>query len=413
MRPRTVVAALVVVGLLAVGAFFALGGLGGGAELTVEWVSDTGRDVQTNHHEAATARVDGEGFVYAPISGRAETDECALVALHADDGSTAWSKQIPPDRCILHAIADPATGDIDGDGSPEVFAATTERRVSGFDARTGDRMFSYNLTAYGYTGPLVTDFLGDEAPEVVVVDARGTVAVVHRNGTAAWTRQLDAYTWGQPAIEDFDADGDRELAVGIAGNGTLYLFEQDGSIAWQRDTPLGSSIGWQTTGQLDDDAAVEIVVATNDGRVVAFDGREGRVEWRQDFGELAAVHALGDGDDDGDVEVYATAEDGVLRSLDGRSGDVEWTTTLTTADVQMTPPPSLGDVDGDGTPELVAPTNDGMVKLVDPANGDVQATYSRDVVIYTHPTLADTDGDGTPEIYVVYSDGRVVKLSAN
>lgn len=414
MRPRTFAAVLLVFAVLAAGAVAAFGvlGGGGGSDLAVEWVSDTHRDVRVNHHHPATLTVDGDAFVYAPVSGRAGTDDCALFALDAADGTEQWRHEVPPGACAIHAVADPAVGDVDGDDTREVFAATTERRVLGFDPRTGDVAFSYELSAYGYSKPLVTDFLGGPSPEVVVVDARGEISVVHQNGTAAWTRQLDTYTFGQPAVADFDADGDPELVVGVAGNGTLYAFERDGTRAWQRADAAESSITWMTTGQLDGDDAREVVVGTADGRVVAVDGASGDTEWSRDVGHLAAVHALGDGDGDGAPEVYATASDGVLRALDGASGDTEWETTLTTADVQMMPPPSLGDVDGDGDAELVAATNDGMVKLVSPADGSVTATYSRDVVVYTHPVLADTDGDGAAELYVMYSDGRVVALGA-
>lgn len=414
MRPRTFVAVLLVVGLLAGGAFLALAGPGG--DLAVEWVSDTGRDVRVNHHEPAAARISGEGsaqgVVFAPVSGAANTDTCALFALDAATGDEEWTHPVSESECAIHAIADPTLGDLDGDGTREVFVATTERQVSGFDPQSGEREFVYNLSAYGYSGPLVTDFVGDGAPEVVVVDARGEVSVVHGNGTAAWTRQLDAYTFGQPAVADFDADGDRELVVGVAGDGDLYLFERDGSVAWHRANAVPTGVTWMTTGQLDGDDAREVVVATRGGSVLAVDGRRGDVQWTRSFDKLAAVHALGDGDDDGTVEVYATARDGVLRALDGRTGETEWSTTLTTADVQMMPPPTMGDVDGDGDPELVAATNDGMVKLVEPASGDVTATYSRDVIVYAHARLADADGDGAQEIFVVYADGRVVALSA-
>ena len=410
MRLRTVVAVLVVVGVLAGGAFLAFGGLGDDTDLSVEWVSDTGHDVRVNHHEPAAVRLGDEAFVFAPVSGRQGTDDCALFALDGD-GNREWSDPVPPEDCAIHAVADPVVGDVDDDDAREVFVATTEQRVTGFDARTGDAEFTYELSSYGYSGPLLTDFVGDDEREVVVVDARGEVSVVYANGTAAWTRQLDAYTWGQPAVADFDADGDRELVVGVAGGGELYLFERDGATAWHRSNLTDTSITWMTTGNVDDDPAREIVAATRTGSVVAVDGRTGRAEWTREFDSLAAVRAVSDGDDDGTLEVYATAADGVLRALDAGSGETEWTTTLTAADVQMMPPPALGDVDGDGDRELVATTNDGMVKVVSPSDGQVLATYSRDVIVYTAPELADTDGDGAAEIYVMYADGRVVALS--
>jgi outer membrane protein assembly factor BamB len=412
MRPRTVVAVVVVLGLLAGGALFALGGADGTGSLDATWVSDTGRDVRVNHHEPMAGQVDGVGVVFAPVSGADDTDDCALFALDAASGDRRWNHSVSRADCAIHAVADPSLGDVDEDGTREVFVATTERRVFGFDPTTGDREFAYRLSAYGYSGPLVADFLGDSAPEVVVVDAKGEVSVVYANGTVAWTHQLDAYTFGQPAIADFDADGDRELAVGTSGEGVLALFERDGSLAWQRANATEDSITWTNTGQLDDDPAREILAATTGGEVVVVDGRFGDVEWRRSFGSLAAVHAFGDGDDDGTVEVYATAQDGVLRALDGTTGETEWTTTLTTADVQMMPPPVLGDVDGDGSRELVVAGNDGTVSVVAPDDGAVTATYERDVIVYAHPRLADTDGDGVQEIYVMYADGSVVALSA-
>lgn len=394
----------------------ALGGVGGGpgATLAHEWTSDTGREIQGNHHAVAAGRVAGEGVAFAPISGRTDTRECMLVALEGDAGTTRWTHQVPAANCTIHAVADPTLADYDGDDATEVIAATTEQAVVAFDARTGEEELRVELSSYGYTQPVVDDLLGDDAREVVAVDVRGTVVVAHANGTVAWTRQLDAYTWGQPAVADIDGDGSNELAVGVAG-GNVTLFEADGSTAWQLTSPFRSSITWTTTGQADGDPQTELVVATVEGVVATIDGGGGEptVEWRREFGGYAAVHAFGDGDDDGAPEVYAVSDDGRLRSLAARDGAVEWTTTLTTADVQMAPPPAMGDVDGDGQPELVAVTNDGIVSLVDPGTGEVLDSYRREVPIYTHPTLADVDGDGAAEVFVVYGDGRVVAFSAS
>ncbi|PSQ11160.1 hypothetical protein BRC93_06745 [Halobacteriales archaeon QS_5_70_15] len=400
-------------------------------ELTPLWVSETERNISGNHHAAIGARVDGRSLVFAPVSGEAHrhaghhggsgtpstgrahahtSGGCALLALNGTTGSVRWSDAVPPANCTIHSVADPTVADADGDGSTEVLATSTLRAVAAYDPLTGDVEFRRNLSAYGYTRPVVADLVADPAPEVVVVDVRGSVFVFSSNGRTVWRRDLSAYAWGQPEVADFEADGEPELAVGL-GTGELYLLEADGSTAWNRSVAEGSGVTWMTAGQVDDDPARELLAATPGGHVVAFDGASGAPEWRRDLGAYAAVRAVGDADGDGVTEVYATARDGKLRALAGPNGSVQWTTALTAADVQMTPPPILADVDGDGDDELVAATNDGRVLVVDPDDGAVLAGYRRPEPIYTHPTAADLDGDGGSEVVVTYGDGRVAVLS--
>lgn len=145
--------------------------------------------------------------------------------------------------------------------------------------------------------------------------------------------------------------------------------------------------------------------------MIAVDGQTGGVEWEREYNDLAAVYAFGNGDGDRQPEVYAVAKDGKLRALDPSDGTVEWTTTLTTEDVQMMPPPVLGDLDGNGKLELVAIAQDGVVSVVNPDSGEIIDSYERDVPIWMRPTLADLNDDGIPEILVMYGDGRVAALS--
>ncbi len=402
---RATLAAIGVIALVAGGvAVVALSG--GGPSMTPLWISDTATDTRANHHAPAAGAFGNDALVYAPVSGATDSPNCALVALDAANGTERWSEGVPNENCTIHAVADPTLADFDGDGSRELIAATTERAVFAHDPLDGSVEFRYNLSSYGYTKPIVADLAGDDGRELVVVDAKGTVYVVHPDGETAWTAQLDSYTFGQPAVADFDGDRGPELAVAVGGDGGVRLFEPDGTTRWTRST--NATVTWMTTGQADDDAAVEVVVATSSGgRVTAFDGASGETEWSRDLGAFAAVHALGDGDGDGDPEVYATARDGVLRALAGADGETEWTTALTAADVQMMPPPAMGDVDGDGDPELVAPSNDGVVSVVDPDSGAVLVSHEREATVYTRPVLTDTDGDGDVEAYVVYADGRI------
>lgn len=413
MRPRTLaVLGLIclIAGGLAVAAF--TGTQQSDVEMTTMWVSDTARDIAGNHHAPAAGRVQDTPMVYAPISGRADTPNCALVALNGTSGADRWSYSIPAANCTIHSVADPTLADFDSDGTKEVIAATTEQTVTAYHPLTGDVEFRHNLTSYGYTKPIVADLVGDSGPEIIVVDVKGTVFVLKPNGTAVWSKQLSSYTWGQPAVADFDGDGEPELTVATGGTGNIYLFEQNGSLAWNQPQSYEGSITWMTTGEADDDDAVEIVVATaSTGRVSMVNGASGEREWTRNLGSYAAVHAFGDGDGDGTPEVYAVAKDGKLRSLDATTGDTEWTTTLTTGDVQMMPPPALGDVDGDGDSELVAVTNDGIVSVVNPESGSILGRYEREAPIYTHPRLADIDGDGDLEAFVMYAQGRVVAFN--
>lgn len=420
-----------VLGALAVGPF-APPALDGGPDeartgtLSEHWVSDTERAISGNHHAPVAGRVDGTGMVYAPISGAAHEHEdgpagahahddgnagCALVALHAGNGTVRWADRVPPANCTIHAVSEPTVADLDGDGRPHVVAATTERVVRGFDPADGSVAFAYGLPSYGYTRPVAADVTGDEDPELVVVDGRGSVFVARPDGSTVWQRRHDVYTWGQPAVADFDADGDPELFVALGDGTTVVYAAEDGRVEWRRSAEARDAITWATTVPRPDARGGDVVVATTTGLVRALDGRTGAEMWTRDVGDLAAVHAVGDGDGDGAVEVYAAGGDGVVRSLSASSGELEWRRNVTTAGNQMLPPPSLGDLDGDGRPELVAPTNNGRVAVLDPAAGEVLATYRRTVPIWTRVVLADLDGDGGQEVVVMYGDGRVAMLT--
>lgn len=406
MKRRTfaVVIALLTV-LITVGILGAVQILGNGGTLTEVWVSDTARDAIGNHHAPAVTQIDNETVVIAPVNAPRKIGDCALVAF-TTNLNERWRATVPSDACNIHAFGDPTVADLDQDGHDEVFVATTEDLVHAYDLQTGDKKFSRELAGWGYAAPVITDFTPSEGRELIVADLTSGVFVYDSNGSLLWSRNISG-TVSPLFVEDFDADGNRELAIGEGRN--ITLIDGDGAVSLQ--TPVDGSVIWITVGQADDDDAIEIIAATLNGRVVAVDGRTGENEWTHQFDRLAAVYAFGDGDDDGQAEVYAVSKDGKLRAIDANTGEIEWTTTLTTEDVQMTPPPVLGDLDGDGDSELVAVSQDGVVSVVNPKSGEIIDSYKRDVPIWMRPTLANLDGDGASEILVTYGDGRVVALS--
>jgi outer membrane protein assembly factor BamB len=434
-RATRTVAAVFLAGavLVAVGGATGVGLPAGAATETPLWVSDTGRSIGGNHHAAAVA----DGRVYAPVSGPGTSAGCELVAIHGADGGVVWRAPVET-NCTIHAVADPAVADADGDGDPEVLVATTEEDLRAYD-RDGRLLRESALADYGYTRPAVADVAGDGRAETVVVDVTGTVWAFDPAGAPVWRVALDDYVWARPVAGDVDGDGAGEVFV-ARRDGTLTLLSgpreepasagardegpdgsaPNGTVEWSTRVGDDPGVSWLASGDADGDPALELVVATVDGGVYAVDGATGAVEWRRDVGSLAAVGGFGDGDGDGDPEVYVTDSSGTVRALDAATGEEEWATGVTDGAVQMMPPPSLGDTDGDGSPDLIVPAHDGSVSKLDPADGTVVARYERSVDaaatdrgfdrVFARATLGDVDGDGDDDAVVVYADGTVVAL---
>ena len=420
MRPRSALALSLAVLLLLTGC------AGGGAdeldgELTERWLSDTQRDIQGNHHAVAAERINGTAVVVAPISGHAPSqgtagdghshshaNGCALVGLRGDDGGVQWSQPISEERCTLHAVADPAFGDVDGDGDLEVVAATTEEMLETYDPVFGTVLSQTELDAYGFTRPLVGRFLPTEGSrtgnDVVVVDVRGNVVLTGADGEVRWRHELGGDVQAEPHAVSLDSDPQKELVATLT-TGEIVALEPGAGVLWNH-TLADASFTWSAAGHLDDDGRTETVGTSFDGRVVALDDDGSRL-WLRDFGKLAAVH---DVTDEGAVAVYVTNKTGTVFALDS-AGETVWQREVVEADTQMTPPPVAGDLDGDGSQEVVVADNTGAVTVLDGATGEPLARYSRDVPVWTHPTLADLDGDGDVEILVTYGDGRVARLA--
>lgn len=409
MRPATWLAVLVVLAAFGGAAVVAVTGgfAGDGQALSTTWTSDSGVASSSNHHEVAVGAVGGRQVTFVPVSSTRSVDGCALVALDTTDGGEAWRDGIPAANCTIHAVADPAVADYDGDGTAEALATTTERVVRAY-APDGSVERTWTLSSYGYTKPVVADVTGDDAAEVVVVDAKGLVQVLDADGGVVWRVDREGFVWGTPVVADVDDDGAVEVVVaGSNGNATAYA--ADGSVDWTHDLG-GAAVTWLTSADADDDGVTEFYAGTASGSVLAFDGT-GERAWttnRVDLSATAAVVA-----DDRGPGVFVSAADGSVARLDADTGAVAWERSVARDAVQMMPPPVAGDVDGDGREELVVAANDGTVAVLASDDGRELAAISHDAAVLAAPTLVDVDGDGRDEVFVVFADGTVRRFDVD
>lgn len=402
MRLRTVVVALAVVAALAGAVAVGLAGTDG--TVAQQWVSDTARENEVNHHAVGVGPRDE--VVVAPVAAVPNAEpigphSCSLVRLDPSDGASLWNWSVPADDCFTHALTQPVVADVDDDGSLEVAVSTTQNALVVLDAATGVEQWRVPLSTYGYGQPAVGDVTGGPGPELATSDIGGTVVIAHGNGTTAWRAETDMPVWSRPWLTDVDGDGARDVLVG--GGDGVVVFAGDGTTLWNSSVPA-------TEVTVADTATGTTVLAGDVRTLSALDGATGERRWNRTVSGTPRIHATGDADGDGQTEVYAGVGDNTVVSVDVASGAVEWETPLGGGERQSMFAPVLGDVDGDGTPDVVAVTNDGTVAVLDGATGEERAVYDRDVRIWTFATTADLDGDGDDEILVRYGDGRVVML---
>lgn len=300
--------------------------------------------------------------------------------------------RFPPDHVgYLDGVASsPAVGDIDGDGSPEIVYGSFDQYVYAHNL-DGSPVPGWPFWALDtvWSSPALADIDGNGVLDVVIgVDAHffrgdtrqsddgGYVYALRGDGTEIWPQPWyqDEIVASSPAVADIDSDNLPEI---VFASGNLYgndsnqigryvtALNHDGTQLWKTTTPVRMSSS-PALGDIDGEGRLEVVLGGPDGKVYAFDGGSGNLQWASTlvtrFGTTNRLLSpvLGDYDGDGlqDVFINIDSEVGVLRGTDG----VQITSTEHNppdklsfyAGFSLPNTPVLGDLNGDGTLELVA-----------------------------------------------------------
>jgi len=347
------------------------------------------------------------------------TRDGVLRAIRGDDGAEVWTVTDPMYR--TNATANPAIGDLDGDGTAEVVVQGVGQVLLAFGSDGTPRwQASFNRPANSGSAS-IANLDGDGGAEIVfgatIFDKDGDVLFVGVGG------QGHAGQGPISCVADLDGDNRPELiggntvyeSTGRVSNGTFTVTER-----WTSTAPDG----YCGVADLDGDQAPEVVLVSQ-GTIYVLAGQTGvvRAQVAIPGGGQGGAPNIADFDGDGTPDIgTAGASNYVVAAYDGMSTlTVVWSAP-TEDDSSSRTGSSVFDFDGDGSAEVVYNDEEflriypGVEPdcLMSPPAAGCDGTMGDGEIIFRdlnssrtrteYPVIADVNGDFKAEIVFATSN---------
>lgn len=311
------------------------------------------------------------------LDNTAFQDFGVIRAIRGDTGAPVWSttwSEIADGHSEVNidATANPAVGDIDGDGLPEVIVHSA------------------------FNGP------DDPNPH------RNLIAI-DDDGSLLWTSDDmvgNTMRSGSVSIANMDNAGPPELVMGSA------VFDNEGNLLWEGGDTRYSLGPMTCIADLSGDGRPNIVdgaTAYETRGTVAGGDFTGSVLWTSGLANSRC--GIADFDADGRPEVIAVRQ-GSIHALDGQSGEVRASFAMPTMhESEIGGAPNIADFDGDGTPDIgTAGANFYVVVRFGGQQFSElwRAPTEDDSSRQTGSSVFDFDGDGRSE--VIYNDEHFLRI---
>lgn len=196
-----------------------------------------------------------------------------------------------------------------------------------------------------------------DGPYIVIGDRFGLVRLLHLTGDGSreiWTSKQLNGTVSEVISADLDGDGADEI-VAWTSSAMIYVWSSVSHKMLYETLPNDyTQMHALTTGNVDDDAQLEIVVNA-DKRIYYLDGVSFNREWTSLREYQATRVAVGDVDGDGTMELVLNSG----QVVDARGGEVEWAEETFGARIELV------DMDGDGLLEVMTESDSGVLKIYD------------------------------------------------
>ncbi|MCA9685267.1 MAG: VCBS repeat-containing protein, partial [Myxococcales bacterium] len=288
---------------------------------------------------------------------------------------------------------------------------TSQGVIRAIRGDTGEQLWSVTDPAYASdstANPAVGDIDEDGLPEVVVVGPTDKLVAIDHDGTPLWISDpfVGGDGSGSVAIANMDGIGAPEIIFGAA------VFANDGTLLWEGNAGTGRDGQGPIScvADLDGDFRPELIGGNTAYKTTGTVGGgdfSGSVWWQAAVGDGRC--GVADFDEDGLAEVILV-RGGNIYGLNGQDG-----TTLATFAIPGSADrggaPNIADFNGDGHPDVgTAGSTRYVVASFDGTTFTEQwrAVTEDDSSRVTGSSVFDFDGDGRNE--VIYNDEKFIRI---
>lgn len=319
----------------------------------------------------------------------------------------------------VHVSSIPVVADLDGDCTPEIIfnsyitgTISSQGVLRALDGATGVQKWAVTDPAYATdstSNPAVGDIDGDGLPEVVSQSASGSLVAIDHDGTPMWIS--DAFAGGENsgsvAIANMDGEGLPEIIFGAA------VYDASGNLLWEGTGSNGRDGQGPISciADLDNNGRLEIIggnTAYSTTGTVAGGDFTGAVMWSsQTVGDGRC--GIADFNNDQLAEVILV-RGGNVYAINGQDG-----TTITSVNLPGSADrggaPNIADFNGDGVPDIgtAGSTTYAVFEFDGSTFSELwRAATEDDSSRVTGSSVFDFDGDGRSE--VIYNDEKFIRI---
>ncbi len=277
--------------------------------------------------------------------------ENGVVTVLTPELKTVWSYSLDHYRVFPSANVI-YTGELDGDGFPEVVVGGNNWRFYAFD-RTGKFLWHYEAVHPSRSGA-VADLDGDGLDEVICGTHYYTMPVLNGKGQRIWRTNFGPICWAI-ATGNFDGDKTRGIIAG-SGNGFAYMMNSKGNRLMEFNT--GEEVHSVLTADLDAgtpeaDGKDEAIAGSYSQFIYAWNG-DGSLRWSRDLGSpIMAVAST----TTTQTFLHVGLRDGRLLTLNAKGEPLKTTNLGSSVNLLLRRP---------DTAQILATTEEGKLFLIEP-----------------------------------------------